>query len=88
VASKRPSKGNRHPARDLFFAILNHEFQFWSGAERGPHVAHMKTIRRIPVEALTRIYSATKGAVMGRGILLWLLGIPIPVIILIILLYR
>jgi hypothetical protein len=71
----------------LFFAIF-HAFQFWSGAERGLHVAHMKTIRRIPVEELTRIYSATKGAVMGRGILLWLLGIPIPVIILIMLLYR
>ena len=51
-------------------------------------MAHMKTIRRIPVEELTRIYSATKGAVLGRGILLWLLGIPIPVIILIMLLYR
>jgi hypothetical protein len=27
-------------------------------------------------------------AAMGRGILLWLLGVPIPVIILIALLYR
>jgi hypothetical protein len=31
---------------------------------------------------------ATEEAVMGRGILLWLLGVPIPIIILIALLYH
>jgi hypothetical protein len=31
---------------------------------------------------------STKEAVMGRGILLWLLGIPIPIIILIMLFAR
>ena len=36
---------------------------------------------------LTRRYSE-KGKVMGRGILLWLLGVPIPVIILLALIWH
>jgi hypothetical protein len=43
---------------------------------------------------LARLLGATvkpeskKEALMGRGILLWLLGVPIPIIILIALLYH
>jgi hypothetical protein len=34
------------------------------------------------------VESADKGDVMGRGILLWLLGVPIPVIILLALIWH
>jgi hypothetical protein len=30
-----------------------------------------------------RIWEATKEALMGRGLLLWLIGIPLPIILLI-----
>jgi hypothetical protein len=31
---------------------------------------------------------SNKGEIMGRGILLWLLGVPIPIIILLALIWR
>jgi hypothetical protein len=34
------------------------------------------------------VYSPTKEAIMGRGILLWLIGVPIPVIILLALVFH
>jgi hypothetical protein len=42
----------------------------------------------IPTHAFIFVGNPAREAVMGRGILLWLLGVPIPVIILIALLYR
>jgi hypothetical protein len=42
----------------------------------------------IPARALIVVSHPAMEAAMGRGILLWLLGVPIPVIILIALLYR
>jgi hypothetical protein len=42
----------------------------------------------IPAHAFIVVRNPAREAVMGRGILLFLLGVPIPVIILIALLYR
>jgi hypothetical protein len=42
----------------------------------------------IPAQASIVMRHPAMEAAMGRGILLWLLGVPIPVIILIALLYR
>jgi hypothetical protein len=39
-------------------------------------------------EPRRRTFPCNMEALMGRGILLWLLGVPIPVIILILLLFR
>jgi hypothetical protein len=41
-----------------------------------------------PAHAFLVVCNPAREAVMGRGILLWLLGVPIPVIILIALIYR
>jgi hypothetical protein len=35
-----------------------------------------------------RCCKSNKGEIMGRGILLWLLGVPIPIIILLALIWR
>jgi hypothetical protein len=38
--------------------------------------------------SVIRCCNSKKGEIMGRGILLWLLGVPIPIIILLALIWR
>jgi hypothetical protein len=40
------------------------------------------------IKAIVRNHSPNREVVMGRGILLWLLGVPIPIIILLALIWH
>jgi hypothetical protein len=53
-----------------------------------PHVEGRTPIRRNGGRGAAQVFLNIGGISMGRGILLWLLGVPIPVIILIFLFFR
>jgi hypothetical protein len=75
----------RYSRSDCRFRIsLNH-----SGSRRSPaHVRHEKNLLRVVLSepfvplCVLLLIEELEEANMGRGILLWLLGVPIPVIIL------
>jgi len=53
------------------------------------HALIMQELCRFSAIDVHRLRQPTKGvALMGRGILLWLLGVPIPIIILLALFWR
>lgn len=63
--------------------------QLWRREGRRPQIAALRKREGTSEEFARFLVSAfIKEGRMGRGILLWLLGVPIPIIILIALLYH
>jgi hypothetical protein len=67
---------------------MNHA-RFSKGIPKISSIANSSTRpRQPPLLAASTLASQHQEGILGRGVLLWLLGVPIPIIILIALLYH
>lgn len=53
-----------------------------------PHSVNDVVEERISPGTVSTATETMKGVVMGKGILMWLIGIPIPIIILLLIFWR